>query len=71
MPLPAAALQFPRAHPAVVNVLVGARSQAELDANLRFAREPIPAAFWMALRERDLVDPCAPLPGDPHSTSPA
>jgi D-threo-aldose 1-dehydrogenase len=71
VPLPAAALQFPRAHPAVVNVLVGARSHAELDANLRFAREPIPAAFWAALRERGLVDRRAPLPGDPHSTNPA
>src|SRR2546430_2210239 len=33
VPLQAAALQFPAAHPAVINVLVGARSTAEIDAN--------------------------------------
>jgi D-threo-aldose 1-dehydrogenase len=64
VPLQAAALQFPRAHPAVVNVLVGARSMAELEANLAHARHPIPASFWRALRERGLVDPAAPFPSD-------
>jgi D-threo-aldose 1-dehydrogenase len=65
VPLQAAALQFPRAHPAVVNVLVGARTTAELEANLAHARHPIPAAFWIALRAKRLVDPAAPLPGMP------
>jgi D-threo-aldose 1-dehydrogenase len=64
VPLQAAALQFPRAHPAVVNVLVGARTTAELEANLGYARHPIPASFWVALRERNLVEPEAPLPSD-------
>jgi len=64
VPLQAAALQFPRAHPAVVNVLVGARTTAELQANLAHARHPIPTAFWLALRERRLVDPATPLPSD-------
>ena len=52
VPLQAAALQFPSAHPAVVNVLVGARSIAELEANLANARFPIPNEFWRALRGR-------------------
>jgi D-threo-aldose 1-dehydrogenase len=64
VPLQAAALQFPRAHPAVVNVLVGARTSAEIEANLAHARYPIPAAFWHALRERRLIDPGAPIAGE-------
>ncbi|MEP6679547.1 MAG: aldo/keto reductase, partial [Betaproteobacteria bacterium] len=68
VPLKAAALQFPRAHPAVACVLVGARTAAELDDNLAHAAMPIPRAFWLALRERGLVDGAAPLPGDGDAT---
>ena len=64
VPLQAAALQFAVAHPAVVNVLVGARSVAELDANLAYSRFPIPPEFWNALHDQRLIDPSAPLPGD-------
>lgn len=64
VPLQAAALQFPAAHPAIVNVLVGARSLPELDANIAHAHFSIPADFWRALRDRQLIDPSAPLPGD-------
>jgi len=62
VPLKAAALQFPRAHPAVVNVLCGARSIAEYDEILACARLPLPVAFWRALRDAGLVAPDAPLP---------
>ena len=65
VPLAAAALQFPAAHPAVAVVLAGARSVAEVDAMLALARAPIPAPFWTELRERGLVDPRAPLPTTP------
>lgn len=65
VPLAAAALQFPAAHPAVAVVLAGARSVAELDANLALARTPIPAHFWVELRSRGLVAADAPLPGPP------
>jgi D-threo-aldose 1-dehydrogenase len=64
VPLQAASLQFPALHPAVVNVLAGARSVAELDANLAYARFPMPSEFWRTLRERRLIDPAAPIPGD-------
>ncbi len=67
VPLAAAALQFPAAHPAVAVVLAGARSVAELDADLALARLPIPAVFWAELRDRGLVDPHAPLPAAPAS----
>ena len=63
IPLPAAALQFPAAHPAVATVIPGARSVAEFDANLRLAQVAIPREFWSVLRERGLVDAGAPLPG--------
>jgi D-threo-aldose 1-dehydrogenase len=62
VPLKAAALQFPRAHPVVINVIPGARSRAEFDENMRLARSPISPAFWQALRDRGLVAAQAPLP---------
>jgi len=62
VPLRAAALQFPRGHPAVACVLAGARAAAEVEDNARLARHPIPEAFWSALRDRELIDPRAPLP---------
>ncbi len=62
VPLPAAALQFPAAHPAVACVLAGARSRQEFDDNAAMANRAIPQEFWQALRQRALVDPSAPLP---------
>jgi D-threo-aldose 1-dehydrogenase len=63
VPLRAAALQFPRAHPAVATVLVGARSAAEIDENVALANAPIPADFWRALKSEGLLPDGAPLPG--------
>src|SRR5206468_531599 len=63
VPLKAAGLQFPRAHPAVACVLPGARSSAELTENLAMSQVPIPSAFWRDLRGRGLVAADAPLPG--------
>ena len=62
VPLKAAALQFPRAHPAIACVLAGARTAEEVAENVALARRPIPAAFWRALVERRLIDPQVPLP---------
>ena len=64
VPLRAAALQFPRAHPAVACVLAGARSVAELAENLARARAPIPADFWRQLHDERLIAADAPLPGE-------
>jgi D-threo-aldose 1-dehydrogenase len=64
VPLKAAALQFPRAHPAVACVVAGARTTAELDENLALAAHPIPKAFWHELQARRLVAENAPLPCD-------
>ncbi|MFJ6393414.1 aldo/keto reductase [Streptomyces sp. NPDC091972] len=62
VPLRAAAQQFPLGHPAVVSVVVGAVSPAEVADNLELARHPIPAEMWAQMREAGLLDPAAPVP---------
>jgi D-threo-aldose 1-dehydrogenase len=62
VPLRAAALQFPRAHPAVATVLVGARAPPEIEENTALANVSIPGAFWRALAAEGLVPADAPLP---------
>jgi D-threo-aldose 1-dehydrogenase len=62
VPLRAAALQFPRAHPAVATVLVGARTVAEIGENIALANAPIPAELWRALKSEGLLPAGAPLP---------
>jgi D-threo-aldose 1-dehydrogenase len=64
VPLAAAALQFPYAHPSVAAVLTGARSVEELRENVASFERPIPAALWTALRGEGLLDPRAPVPKD-------
>lgn len=63
VPLQAAALQFPLAHPAVAVVLTGARSTEELDQNLAFMRQPIPGDLWAELKSTGLLPTEAPTPG--------
>jgi D-threo-aldose 1-dehydrogenase len=62
VPLPAAALQFPLAHPAVVSCVAGARTADQLQQNLAWLAHPIPAALWETLRSRDLLHADAPVP---------
>jgi D-threo-aldose 1-dehydrogenase len=62
VPIQAAALQFPLAHPAVAVVLTGARSIDELDQNLAFMRQPIPADLWAELKSTGLLPAEAPTP---------
>lgn len=64
VPLPAAALQFPAAHPAVVSVIAGCASAEEVSRAREWMDRPLPAAFWRALRERELLPPRAPVPGE-------
>lgn len=64
VPLRAAALQFPLAHPAVEIVMVGAQSVAQWRDTRAMMSLEIPAPFWRALRGRNLVPADAPLPGD-------
>jgi D-threo-aldose 1-dehydrogenase len=62
VPLIAAALQFPLAHPAVSAVLPGPRSVQEMEENSEFLRYPIPPALWADLRTAKLLHPDAPTP---------
>lgn len=62
VPLKAAAIQFPLAHPAVASVLTGVRSVAELEENVRMFRFPIPADLWQELRTEGLLPEEAPIP---------
>lgn len=62
VPLPAAALQFPMAHPAVVSCIPGARDVAQLRQNAAWFELPIPAQLWSTLKSLGLIDERAPLP---------
>lgn len=64
VPLAAAAVQFAGAHPAVVSVVPGMRSVAELESNLGLFDLPIPRALWQDMKQAGLIDPAAPTPGE-------
>lgn len=49
VPLAAAALQFPRRHPAVASMVIGARAPAEIDELQHNLTVPIPNDCWAAL----------------------
>ena len=60
--LPEAALRFPLGHKAVVTVLSGAKSPAEITANAAMLTTKIPAALWRDLKQAGLMRPDAPTP---------
>jgi D-threo-aldose 1-dehydrogenase len=62
VPLKAAAIQFPLAHPAVVSVVAGVGRIAHLDEYPSFMRQPIPGALWDDLATEGLIAPGSPLP---------
>ncbi|MFB7761062.1 aldo/keto reductase [Streptomyces xiamenensis] len=62
VPLRAAALRFPLGHPAVVSVLVGARSAAEVRDAVAMSGHPVPDGLWEELRAEGLLPPHAPVP---------
>jgi D-threo-aldose 1-dehydrogenase len=62
VPLAAAALQFPLAHPAIAAIIPGAVSEQEFRSNFALMRHPIPAAMWDELRSLGLLDDRAPVP---------
>ena len=64
VPLMAAAIQFPLAHPAITVVLTGVRSPEEIEENVRMFNHPIPGDLWTELREERLVAEAAVLPGE-------
>ncbi|MBC6438033.1 MAG: aldo/keto reductase [Rhodobacteraceae bacterium] len=56
-----AAFQFCLGHPAVVSVIPGGQSAAEMESNLQAARSDIPQALWDALKTQGLLHPDAPV----------
>lgn len=62
VPLKAAAVQFPLAHPAVVSVVAGVRRIDHLDEYPVLMRRPIPDDLWADLSHEGLIQPGAPVP---------
>jgi len=62
VPVRAAAVQLPLAHPAVTGLIAGVRSVEHLDEYPELLRFPIPAALWGELRAEGVLDPGVPVP---------
>ncbi len=63
IPLAAAALQFPAAHPQICSVLAGLANHDQVERAVQLMNSEIPAEFWDVLRERNLLHPAALTPG--------
>lgn len=62
VPLPAAALQFAYAHPAVASICIGSRNPSQLARSVELFHTPIPADLWEELRREGLLRADAPIP---------
>lgn len=62
IPLAAAALQFPGAHPQVCSVIAGLASPAQVAQAAKWMQQIIPPEFWLSLREQGVLHPSAPIP---------
>ena len=62
VPLAAAALQFPLAHPQVASVIPGLAGPEQVAQTLTYYRTPIPTEFWQELQAQNLIHEAAPLP---------
>lgn len=62
IPLAAAALQFPLAHPQVCSVIAGLASPTQVEQSVVWMNHSIPQEFWLRLREQELIRPNAPTP---------
>jgi D-threo-aldose 1-dehydrogenase len=60
--LPAAAIAFPLAHPAVAGIAVGCRNAEEVHTNAALARAEVPTAVWSDLKSAGLLREDAPTP---------
>jgi D-threo-aldose 1-dehydrogenase len=68
--LPAAALAFAGAHPAVVSVVLGAGRVGHLRRNVELAAAGVPAELWGALVDAGLLRADAPVPDAPVPDAP-
>jgi D-threo-aldose 1-dehydrogenase len=60
--LPAAAAQFPLAHPAVATVCLGARTRPQAERNAALFDPPVPHEAWRELKAENLLREDAPVP---------
>jgi D-threo-aldose 1-dehydrogenase len=66
VPLAAAALQFPLAHPAVAAVVIGAASAERVAQGVAAYHNPIEPTLWRDLKAAGLLHPLSPIQG--HQT---
>ena len=62
VPLPAAAMQFVTAHPAIPSFIAGTRTVEQLQKNLDWFSHEIPDNFWAELKKQGLLREDAPTP---------
>jgi D-threo-aldose 1-dehydrogenase len=62
IPLAAAALQFPLAHPAVVSVIPGLSSANRVETTVEQMKVKIPSEFWQTLQNVGILYPDVPVP---------
>jgi D-threo-aldose 1-dehydrogenase len=62
VPLAAAALQFPLAHPAVVSVIPGLSSASRVETTVEQMQVNIPNEFWQTLQNVGILYPDVPVP---------
>ena len=62
MPLKAAAIQFPLAHPAVASVVAGVETIAKFDDHPAAVGADVPAQLWDELRHEGQIPAGAPTP---------
>ncbi len=62
VPLPAAALQFPLAHPLVTSVIPGAMAPEHIRDNVEWLQHTIPSELWSQLKEQKLLRDDTPTP---------
>lgn len=61
VPMIHAAFQFPLLHPAIVSVIPGGQSTAQMESNLEAAQAAVPPALWADLKEQGLMRADAPV----------
>ncbi len=71
VPLAAAALQFPLAHPAVAAVVPGIADERQARSAIEFFSRHIPGEFWRTLRDQSLLVAEAPTPAPGFPTTPS
>jgi D-threo-aldose 1-dehydrogenase len=62
VPLPAAAMQFVVAHPAIPSFIAGTRTVEQLEKNVEWFNHAIPVEFWADLKSEGLLREDAPVP---------